>query len=88
MIEQQDSMIEQKDTVIEQQDSMIEQKDNMIELKDKMIGLKDTMIKQKDTALYEIVQKMLRRNMSFQMIGEVTGLSYDEIRQIKDDAAG
>ena len=45
-------------------------------------------IEQKDTALHEIVQKMLRRDMNFQMIGEITGLSYEEIKQIKDGAAG
>ena len=81
MLEQGDTLIKQLDTLIKQQDALIEQEDTMIEQE-------NTMIEQEDTALHEIVQKMLRRDMNFQMIGEITGLRYEEIKQIKDGAAG
>ena len=71
MLEQGDTLIKQLDTLIKQQDALIEQE--------------DTMIEQEDTALHEIVQKMLKKKMSFQMIQEITGLSYDKIKRIEAD---
>ncbi len=78
MLEQGDTLIKQLDTLIKQQDALIEQEDTMIEQE-------NTMIEQEDTALHEIVQKMLKKKMSFQMIQEITGLSYDKIKRIEAD---
>ena len=85
MLEQGDTLIKQQDTLIKQQDALIKQQDALIEQEDTMIEQENTMIEQEDTALHEIVQKMLKKKMSFQMIQEITGLSYDKIKRIEAD---
>lgn len=71
--------IEQKSIVYKQK---IEQKERVIEQKDTVI--KQISIENKER-LYHIIQRMLKKGMSWKTIREITGFSNEEIEQIIDN---
>jgi len=74
-IEQNKQKIEQKDTVIEQNKQKIEQKNAVI---------KQISIENKER-FYHIIQRMLKKGMSWKTIREITGFSNEEIEHIIND---
>ncbi len=84
-IEQKSTELEQKSTELEQKSTELEQRRTELEQKSADLEQKDNEIKQKEELMYQIIQRMLKKEIDLQSIREITGLSIEKIVQIKKD---
>ena len=84
-LEQKSTELEQKSTELEQKSTELEQRRTELEQKSADLEQKDNEIKQKEELMYQIIQRMLKKEIDLQSIREITGLSIEKIVQIKKD---
>ncbi|MBP3518441.1 MAG: hypothetical protein J6K31_08645 [Parabacteroides sp.] len=83
VIAEKETVIAEKETVIAEKETVIAEKDAVITKKDAVITEQEAVIAEQETKMSTMIRKMMQQGMQEEDIMQLTGLSVEEVRRLK-----